>query len=472
MDLLMPPNAPVAFNGLMTFAWIAIFLLVGMLLRAIFPPFRKYLIPSCIIGGTVGLLFQASGLIEMTGVGIDLKVILLIVYHLFNLTWVYIGLRMPTKGSSTNTATTSKRVLWYFAIYGVAVYIAFGFGMLGTTLLSEAGLNTGPEVMGGLVSYGFVNGPGQALTIANIWEGATAFVGLPDFALAGGAMGFAVAIIVGIILLNIVAKKKNIDLITCPSQEEECGFYNECTDIEHAGSQTTSSTSIDVLAWHIAIGLSVYALSFIIALVVFLLSPPSVKVLVWSSFFAFGAVLAIGVRKIMMKCDKGHLLCNGITTRISNTLVDFMVCATFISIQVGYVSQYMLPYIVSVVIASLSIGMVSWFYCSKLKTEGPESFAFMFGNLTGTVSTGFVLLRLVDPHSKSDVPVNLGMANALHFSSNIIFPILLHMQPLYKMSAWSAIGAALALAVIHAIIARIFRQPTTKTAWEPDTVAN
>ncbi len=470
MSLLVPPAAPVDFTGLATFAWIALFLLLGMLLRAVFPPFRKYLIPSCIIGGTLGLIAQSSGLIAMTGIGMDLKLSQLIVYHLFCLTWVFVGLRKPEKANSADKASsTTKRILWVLGYAGASTVGAFTAGILATGILSVMGLNSGPEVLGVLVGYGFVAGPGPALSIANVWAMATDFTGLPDFALAGGAMGFAVSIIVGVFLLNIIARKKKINLVACPSEEEQCGFYECSGDLDDAGQQTTSSTSIDVLAWHIGIGLCVYFLTFTLAtLLALFVLPPSSALLVWSMLFMFCSLVAIGVRTLMTKLGIDHLLCNGITTRVSNTIVDFMICATFISISIGNISEYVLPFIASCVAVTAFIGGFVWFITRKLKTEGVETFAFFFGLSTGTISTAFVLLRLVDPQGKAKIPLHLALASSLNVPGLLLLPFILNMVYAYGYTPMAMLGLSALSTIGYMTVMWVFRQPQTATAWEPD----
>lgn len=463
-DFTIPPIAPVAFNGVLAFAWIAVFLVLGMVLRAVFPLFKRYLIPACIVGGSLGFILQSLGLVDATGFILDKSIMQNIVYHLFNLTWVFIGLKVPKQ--STNLGTSTKTVIGYFSIMNIANCFAYGLAIATTIILATIGLNSGPETMGSLVANGFLTGPGQALTVANIWAAATSYTGLPDFALAGGAIGFAIAIIVGVFLINIVARKKKIELITCPTEEEGCGFYNECTDTEEAGKQTTSATSIDVLAWHFGIGLLTYFLSYAIAVFLFIILPPALKVFVWSTFFVFGVAVAICVRQFLIKINKAHLLCNDINNRVSNTLVDFMICGTFICIEIGNVAQYMLPFIATVVVCTTSIGAVLWVYCGRLKENSLELFAYLFGNLTGTVSTGLILLRLVDPNGKSNVPVRMAIASTLGISTTIIYPALMHLEPLYHMQSWYAVGGFAAIGVFLFFVIKFINLPHTDKLWE------
>ncbi len=176
---------------------------------------------------------------------------------------------------------------------------------------------------------------------------------------------------------------------------------------------------------------------------------------------------AVVVRLFLVKVRKGHLLCNGINNRISNTLVDFLVCGTFISIQAGSVAQYIVPFLISCTVYTIVLASVYYWYCCKLQEEDVETFAFLFGTATGTISTAFVLLRLVDPTGKAQVPIYSAYGNALSIPSAIIIPAIMHMEPIYNMSPWYAIGAQFVFVAVLMVFAFLFRQPTNDIAWKP-----
>jgi len=463
----MPPITPIPFNGLIAFAWVGVFLIIGMVLRSTFPAFRKYLIPACIIGGTVGFICQSFDLLNKTGFILDSRMLQIIVYHLFNLTWVYLGLRLPAqmeKGSSS----TAQHVVWYSGIFPMLMFIGIAIGAATSTFTNFFGFSSGPDSLGILTGYGFIQGPGQALTIATVWEAATSFTGLADFALAASAMGFAVAIVVGIFLMNIIARKKGIEIINNPSPSEECGYYNECDDVDDAGKITTSPSNIDVFAWHIALGLGTYFLTLVIATFLVLVLPVNIKPFVWSIFFVMCSIVGMGVRIFIIKIGKKRLLCNGVNARISNTLIDFLVCATFISIQVGNIVQYVWPYLLSCVVMTLTMAGMCWIYCSKLKEEGPETFAFLFGCVTGTISTGLILLRMVDPQGKSQGPVYMAICRFFTTPITLLQVAIVHMQVLHGMSIFLLIAAALSCAVILAGVVYMAKLPKTEKAWQAD----
>lgn len=437
MNEIVVPGAPYPFSGVMAFAWIGIFLLVGMVLRALFPPFRRYLIPACIIGGLVGLAAQTCGLLALSGFAVDNHTLQLVVFHLFNLTWIFLGLKMPRKeiaGQTPAGGSNVRMVLWISVLNLGVLGLANFMGVGGTTLLREAGVNQGPASLGALTAAGFIGGPGQTLTIAGVWAQASSHMGLGDFALAASSSGFVAAIVVGIPLMNLIARKRRIQLLTRPSTSEECGFYDECEETVSAGNVTTVPNNIDVLAYHIAMGLFTYALTFMLSAGLALLLPGALLPILWGLFFILCCLMGIIVRKVMVLLRKGHLCCNSVNARITNSLVDFLVCGTFISIQVGAVGQYWQSYLLSIVLVTAAVAVCIWRVCGQLEHNGPEYFAFLFGAWTGTISTGMVLLRMIDPENQSVVPVQFGLANTLIMPGITAFTLVVYLEVTYGRS--------------------------------------
>ncbi len=71
-------ETPFPFEPLLLFGFMAIMLLVGMFLRASLNFFQKYLIPSCFIGGILGLILISTGAVHAST-----SLLETFAYHLF-----------------------------------------------------------------------------------------------------------------------------------------------------------------------------------------------------------------------------------------------------------------------------------------------------------------------------------------------------------------------------------------------------
>jgi ESS family glutamate:Na+ symporter len=57
---------PFPFESMLLFGSLAAMLLIGVLLRAKIPFFQKFLIPSCLIGGILGLILLNTGILQLS----------------------------------------------------------------------------------------------------------------------------------------------------------------------------------------------------------------------------------------------------------------------------------------------------------------------------------------------------------------------------------------------------------------------
>lgn len=469
MNQVNVPGMPFSFDGIIILGWVGLFLIVGMVLRANIPFFRRYLVPASIIGGLTGLIFQSSGLLNMTGFGLNGHLVQLIVYHLFNLTWIFLGLKLVSdeekeaqKGKSASIMRMSVWIaLAMIGVVALANFVAIG----GTTILKSLGLNDGPNSLGALVAAGYTGGPGQTLTLASLWESASSFKGLSDFALAGASAGFAVSVMVGIPLMNIVARKRKMKNLSEPSSSEQNGFYNECDDTCSAGWVTTAATNIDVLAFHFAVGLGTYLFTLVLTSALCLVLPAAIIPLVWGVFFLLCCIMGIGVRKLIVRLHKGHLCCAGVNARITNSLVDFLVAGTFIGIELGSVSLYWQSFLLSAGILVIVIALCTWHMTKNLDENGPEYFAFLFGTWTGTISTGLVLLRMVDPENKSSVPVIFGIGNSLGSPGVVILTLVAYGEVIYGRPMWQVLTFYGLCAAIFLGLMCFMKIPASRKGW-------
>src|SRR5690625_6869131 len=95
-------------------------------------------------------------------------------------------------------------------------------------------------------------------------------------------------------------------------------------------------------------------------------------------------------------------------TRFSNLFMDFMIVASVAAISLVVVARYWVP-LLGITIA---VFFATWFVVRVLTVRAfsefwLERFSSIFGNMTGTLQSALVLLRMTDPEMKSPVSYNL-----------------------------------------------------------------
>lgn len=445
-------GAPFPMEPVIGFGWIALFLIVGMWLRAKVPLFRRYLIPACLLGGTIGFLANTFGLLNATGLGVSSKTLSSIAYHLFNLTWILLGLQKSAQKRTTGGIAAMKGPLWLAGIQLTTISLCYGGVILMGIMLVGLGYNQ-PASLGLLVATGFSAGPGQAMTRAAIWEHQAGMTGLVAFALAGASTGYLISMILGIPLVNILCRRQKRTTFTSSSLAEQRGYYGP-GEGPSAGSQTTVTNSIETLSWHLGIAIVIYLIILGFFVLAGKVLPPKIMAMVWGLFFAVALGAGMLARKALGLLGLDHLCCHNMTNRVSGFMVDFLVCATFITIQVGAVERFLTHYIASCILATVVITTALWLYCKNVKENGVESFGMVFGTLTGTISTGLLLMRIVDPDCESPVARNYGIASLFLYPYFLLLAVVVHWEVVLHRSPWTIVGVFAACAIIGLALAR------------------
>ncbi|MCG6908722.1 MAG: hypothetical protein LJE94_01200 [Deltaproteobacteria bacterium] len=401
---------PFQFDPMLAFGCLSIMLLVGVALRAHVGFFQHFLIPSCLIGGALGLLLVALGVIRFQA-----SVWETFAYHFFNISFISVGLSAGAASRKQSRADSHylKGPLWMCLMQACSFYLQAAVGGLLVILFGLLGTNLFPT-FGFLVPMGFEEGPGQALSFGKVWEGA----GFGDGATIGltfAAVGFLFAFCAGVPLANWglrkgVASQGGGRL----SRDFLRGIYAEGCGEEAAGKLTTHSANIDTLAFHLALIGLIYGLTYAFTLglgKVVALFAPGVAPMLWAFFFFFGMVIAFLVRMTMRKMGADYLLDAGIQRRITGWSVDYLIVATIMAIQVVVVWKYIVPISVMALSCGVLTTVTVFYFGSRLWGYNLERTVAIYGMVTGTVSSGLLLLRITDPEFKTPVAVELGIVN-------------------------------------------------------------
>ena len=398
-----------------TFNLIAVLLgsLLGAdVLKKVIPALKKSLIPSSVLGGLILLVISVcyesiSGEIffniEFFG-GNGSGILEILTYHCLALGFIATTLKPSDEKFGKkrtweifNTGVTTVSTYLLQGILGISITIIAA--MISEKIFPAAGV---------LLPFGFGQGTGQALNYGNIYEMEFGFVGGRSFGLTIAAIGFLSASFGGVIHLNILKKKGvNYDWDRSDRDAESLNI----NDVQGPNEIPMNGT-IDKLTMQLVfIGLAYLIAYFAMSGLGTLLS--SFKSVLFGFNFLLGVLAATLIKVInnlLMKKGivKRQHISGFLMTRLSGFFFDFMIVAGVAAIRINVLKDYWLVIIILSIVGAVTTFVYNHFIAKTLFPEYiEEQFMVMYGMLTGTASTGIVLLREIDPDLKTPASENL-----------------------------------------------------------------
>ncbi|MGD2097231.1 MAG: hypothetical protein PVG35_06585 [Desulfobacterales bacterium] len=401
--------SPFPFESMIVFGWLACMLIAGVVLRARIHFLQRFLFPSCLIGGVIGLILIHTPLIDIAV--FDLQTF---AYHFFNISFISIGL--TDDPNDPNTPSRSKGYIkgpaWMALVQGscfglqaaVSGLLVIIFGILGMKLFPTFGF---------LVPLGFEEGPGQALSVGKVWEG-FGFAQAATLGLTFAAIGYFFAFFVGVPLVNWGIRKGLAAHGTQGlSRDVLTGIISKDHQAQSAGKLALHTGNIDSMAFQAALVGLVYLITYVFIKYIGMLIPADAAKILWGFFFVFGLLFAVLVRMGICKSGHVHLIDPGIQRRITGWSIDFLMVSTTMAIQLLVVWTYVLPLTVISVVNGCLTTLFVLFLGKRLSDYNLERTAAIYGAVTGTVSCGLLLLRIADPEFKTPVAIEMAVMNVL-----------------------------------------------------------
>ena len=411
-------------------SWMLIFgillgsLLVGNILKKGLPFLRNSLIPTSVLGGAILLIIAAiykgvtGDVMFDTAIfgGKGTETLEVITYH--TLALGFIASAFKTGGGKLNKKRTTEII--DTGVTTVATYLLQGIFGLGITLIAALVITNFFVAAGVLLPFGYGQGTGQALNYGTIYETQFGFVGGKSFGLTIAALGFLSASLGGVIHLNIMKKRGKI----VKSQRSDGSLYTEQIDSD---AEIPMQESIDKMTVQIALIVVAYIAAYGIMFALGKLLP-GMKAVVYGFNFLLGVLTAtvikvflnfLGKKKIMKKKYTNNFL----MTRVSNFFFDIMVVAGVAAIRLDILESYW-----GIILILGVVGAVITYVYNKIVANtlfgdyAEEQFLMMYGMLTGTASTGIILLREIDSDFKTPASDNMVYQN---FPAIVLgFPIM------------------------------------------------
>ena len=305
----------------------------------------------------------------------------------------------------------------------VSTYLLQAVFGLGVTMIAAKAATDIFAAAGIILPFGFGQGPGQAMNYGSIYEAEHGFTGGKSFGLTIAALGFLAASLGGVVHLNILKKKGKI--ASFGASEEEGALRSE--DVQEQG-EIPMQGSMDKLTVQIAVVVSAYVLTYGLMYLLGLVLP-GMKSTIFGFNFLLGVLAATLIKAASnflrkKKVIRRQYVNDFLMTRVSNFCFDLMVVASIAAIRLGIFQKYWGVILILGIGGLLLTYFYNYFIAKKFFPEyQEEQFLTMYGMLTGTASTGIILLREIDGDFKTPAADNLVYQNfpAIAFG----FPLML-----------------------------------------------
>jgi len=398
-------------------------LLVANMLKRSIPWLEASLIPTSVLGG--GILLVISVIYnQLTGTeffdtpffsGHGTAWLELLTYHMLALGFTASALKSSGgKMSKERSVEIFNTGLTTVATYLLQAFVGMVICIVGARYLTDL-----LEAAGLLLALGYGQGPGQAMNYGGIYEMDYGFVGGKSFGLTVASMGFLGASFGGVIHLNYLKRKGRIVL------DKGTGMVGEKVE---GNNEIPMQESIDKFTVQIALIMVAYMLAYLL-MFVFGNLLPGMRATIYGFNFLLGVLSATLLKTVMNALQKRNIIHRHYTndfllTRATNFFYDIMVTASIAAIRMNIIGKYWAVLLIMGLVGMVVTYIYVHFVCKKLFPGYMEQqFLAMYGMLTGTASTGVILLREIDGDFKTPVSDNLVYQNfpAMVFG----FPILI-----------------------------------------------
>ena len=384
-------------------------LVIAHLLRAGIPWLSRFLIPSSMIAGLIGLALGPGGYDLLPFSRGEDGNTLLGTYPGILIVLLFATLLMGHRPAQLTRETWrgSRTSFLYnlgseFMQYGVVLCV-------GVALLTFVFTDLRDEFMV-MLPGGFAGGHGTAAVYADAmpqWEAARSI----GFTFA--TLGILCAVFGGLVLVNLARRRgwvaRDVPVATADGAQvapEQSSFLPSLFQAS-TGRTTVNSIALEPLAWHVALVLAVYGVTVTVMPTIRELLPPKFLL----PAFVIAMVIGWFVQTALDLAKVGQYVDAKTIGSIGSLASDYLVAFGIASINVQIVLTHAVPLLVFALLGlALCVGWLLIVAPRVFKEHWFESGIFTYGWNTGTIAFGVALLRIVDKRSDSRVLSDYGVA--------------------------------------------------------------
>ncbi len=371
---------------------------------------RKSLIPTSVLAGFVLLAIKSLGIVNIPANFLEM-----VTYHGIAVGFIALSLRTISEGQRGAKGAGLRSGAVIISTYLVQALVGLGIS-IGVAVLGIPGFF---KAAGILLPMSFGQGPGQANNVGITYE-ALGFAGGQSFGLSLAAAGYLCACIAGVIYIAYLTKKGRL------VRKEQARLSGSVTvDQFQDRGEIPLSESMDRLSVQVALVLLAYLCTYLVTLgltsLIATIAPGlsrTVTPLLWGFNFIIGSMLAMLFKAVLNLLRKTHVMTrqyqnNYLLSRISGMAFDLMIVAGIASIDFHDLRGQWLPFLIMAVTGGgVTFVYLRWLCTRIYPAYRDEGFLSMYGMLTGTISSGILLLRPVDPNLETPAANNLVLGSS------------------------------------------------------------
>jgi ESS family glutamate:Na+ symporter len=402
------------------FLLIGVLMFVAKILKTWLPGLNKVVIPTSLLGGTIGLIISLifAPIIIGEDTFIDVDLMGYIVYHALAIGFISLALKRSTSKIKKKIWSTGMLITSTYALQAaigiILVLLLFSDNFVGS---------------GMLVALGFGQGPGLALSIGNMWDSMLGGNGAA-LGVSYAFLGFVFGGTIGVLIINIMSRKKGY---AKPKNYNEEGIGKETIEID-----TVKEISLlDGLTTQMIIIALIYGLVYLTLLVanVGLAGLGNIGETIFGLLkgfnFIIGIMYALIYKQILYWLERRgknvkFMTNNYILSNITSIAFNIMIAGAVLTITLDFLATYGLQLIVTAVFAGLATLFYLRYMTNKVYGDYQDQyFIGLFGMLTGVASTGVALLKGIDPNLETPVAEEMVLGSGTAISMALpLFAIL------------------------------------------------
>ena len=429
------------WGGLNLFSVLLISLLAANLMKKFFPILKASLIPSSVLGGA--LLIVIAGIYKFsTGTvmfdtrffgGNGTNMLELITYHSLALGFIASSFK-TSEGQLTKQRTVEifNTGVTTVSTYLLQAVLGFGISMIAALFVKDFF-----PAAGVLLPFGYGQGTGQALNYGGIYENQFGFAGGKSFGLTIAALGFLSASLGGVFHLVLLRRSGKIAPRNVQSQ------HLSADDIQK-DNEIPMQESVDKMTVQVALVVGAYMIAYFMMCGLGKLLP-GMKSVIFGFNFLLGVLSATMLRSLLKFLNRKQILRREqindfLMTRVSNFFFDLMVVAGVAAIRLDILENYWGIILIMGVVGLIATYLYNYYVAKTLfAAYQEEQFLTMFGMLTGTASTGIILLREIDCEFKTPAADNMVYQN---------FPAIVFGFPMMLLATLAPVKPALTMVIM------------------------